>query len=322
VPPTPFTDPNGSLGGSPADLPFGNPPMRHAPLVPRRAAAAPRSPAARRRAARLSRQVTAAFLALGMLLALPVAAAAHGSLVVPTVRLDAAGDTVTVRWSAAEDDAAAIAVGLGLAPRDALLDHLAALAALDEGDDPQPLIDRLIAQVDQERLTGAPELDAYLLEAIVVAQDGMACEGRVGPTDDFLTGVAELTFTCPQPVDEIDLTVTVLLDQDPTHRTFSNDGSGEVALHSAIEPTHTWSLAGGAAGGVGLLLALVVGLVLTGLAGFGALALIGRPADGTAGPAPADPAVGSAAAAVEPEDATVQPAAVRTDAHLRREVAP
>jgi hypothetical protein len=251
--------------------------MRHPPLVPRRVVAAHRA--------------VVAVLALGVLLGVPVAAAAHGSLVVPTIRLDAEDRTVTLQWNAAEDDAAAIAVGLGLAPREVLLDHLAALAALEDGDDPQPLIDRLIAQVDQERLTGAPELDAYLLRSMVVAQDGAACRGQVGPTDDFLTGVAELTYTCPEPVDEIDLTVTVLLEQDPTHRTFSNDGSGEVALHSAVEPTQTWTLAGGGTAGVGMLLALVVGLVLAGAAGFGALALIGRPdtATATAPPVPSVP---------------------------------
>jgi hypothetical protein len=259
--------------------------MRHASLPPRRVASATPRP--------LLVATVAAVVAAGVLLALPSPATAHGSLVVPTIRLDAEAATVTARWSAAEDDAAAIAVGLGLAPREALLDHLAALAALDDGDDPQPLIDRLIAQVDQERLAGAPELDAYLLETILVAQDGTPCDGQVAPTDDFLTGAAELTFTCPEPVDEIELTVTVLLDQDPTHRTFSNDGSGEVALHSAVTPTQTWSLAGGGSGGLGLLLALVVGLGLAAAAGFGALALIGRPEDAAAQPVPAAAAVGA-----------------------------
>ena len=285
--------------------------MRHVPPVPRRVTAA--------------RRVLVAVLALGLLLAVPVAAVAHGSLVVPTIRLDAEDRTVSLRWSAAEDDAAAIAVGLGLAPREALLDHLAALAALDDGDDPQPLIDRLIAQVDQERLTGAPELDAYLLRSMVVAQDGVACAGRVAPTDDFLTGVAELTYTCPEPVDEIDLTVTVLLEQDPTHRTFSNDGSGEVALHSAVEPTQTWSLTGGGSAEAGMLLALVVGLVVAGAAGVGALALIGRP-DATAAAGPAGPR-GTAGAAVAREDtAAGRPASPgrpdREEVVPRTEVAP
>jgi hypothetical protein len=236
--------------------------------------------------------LTALLVAALLAVARPAPAGAHGSLVVPTVRLDAAGEVVTVQWSAAEDDAAAIAVGLGLAPREALLDHLAALAALDDGADPQPLIDELLAQVDQERLAGAAELDAYLLEAIVVAQDGIPCAGRVGPTDDFLTGAAELTYTCPDPVDEIDLTVRVLLEQDPTHRTFSNDGSGEVALHSATEPTQTWSLGGAASGGVGLLLALVVGLGLAVAAGAAALLLIGRPDPAPARAAPTSTPVG------------------------------
>jgi hypothetical protein len=257
--------------------------MRHASAAPRRVASATPRP--------LLVAIIVVVAAVGVVVARPSPATAHGSLVVPTIRLDAAATTVTARWSAAEDDAAAIAVGLGLAPREALLDHLAALAALDDSDDPQPLIDRLIAQVDQERLAASPELDAYLLETIVVTQDGTACDGQVAPTHDFLTGAAELTFTCPEPVDEIDLTVTVLLDQDPTHRTFSNDGSGEVAMHSAATPTQTWSLAGGGSGGLGLLLALVVGLGLAAAAGFGALALVGRPEDAAVQPVPAEATV-------------------------------
>lgn len=202
---------------------------------------------------------------------------AHGTLQVPTAQVRATGQDVAVTWSAAEDDAAAIAVGLGMAPREALLDHLAGLAALDDGD-PRPLVDELVAEVDEDRLAGSAELDAYLLDAVVVRQAGRACPGTVGPTDRFLTDGATLTFRCPEPVDEVTLTITILQEQDPTHRTFSTDGRGEVAIHGAASPTHTWALASGAPAGTGALLPLAVGLTLAAATGGGALLLMRRPA--------------------------------------------
>jgi hypothetical protein len=221
------------------------------------------------------------FAVLALLLGAPIAAAAHGSLVVPTARIEADGPTVTVTWSAAEDDAAAIAVGLGLLPRQVLLDHLAALAALPEDADPQPLVDELTASVDQVRLADEPRLDAYLLDTVVVTQDAVRCPGTAVSTDRFLTEGATLSYRCPAAVTEFDLTVTVLLEQDPTHRTFSSDGSGEVAIHSAATPSQTWSLtstspAGASAAGTSSLLVLAVGLLGTIVLGGAAFALVGR----------------------------------------------
>src|SRR6056297_1877446 len=106
-----------------------------------------------------------------VVLAGPAVSWAHGSLRVPTARLQAQGDTVEVAWSAAEDDTAAIAIALGMAPMEALTDHLAALAALEDTADPQPLVDQLVARVDRDRLTGSPQLEGYLLDTIEVHQD-------------------------------------------------------------------------------------------------------------------------------------------------------
>jgi hypothetical protein len=209
---------------------------------------------------------------------------AHGTLEVPTAQLRAAGHELEVTWSAAEDDAAAIAVGLGLAPRQALLDHLAGLAALDDDGDPQPLVDELIAEVGTDQLAGSTELSAYLTAAVTVQQGETACVGTVGPTDRFLTDGATLTFRCPDPVDEVALTITILHEQDPTHRTFSTDGRGEVAIHSAATPTQVWTLTSDPGGAGAQLAALAVGLTLATVTGGGALLLLRRPA---ALPAPA-----------------------------------
>jgi hypothetical protein len=241
------------------------------------------APASRARSAG-RRLVLLAVAALTTLLLGPLPARAHGSVEVPTARITAVGSEVNVTWSAAEDDAAAIAVGLGLAAEEAVLDHLAGLAALPDDADPRPLVDALLARIDTDRLTGAPELDAYLLAAIQVAQDGRACPGTVGPTDAFLTAGAELVFRCPAPVETIDLTITVLHEQDPTHRTFSSDGSGEVAMHTLSTPTSRWSLGDDRAGTGSALAVLGVGLALAGFVGVGGLALLTRP--GTVAPSP------------------------------------
>ena len=219
-----------------------------------------------------------ALLAVGMLAALPLTAAAHGSLSIPTVRLDARDDTVEVVWQAAADDAAAIAVELGMAPRQALLDHLAALAALDDDADPQPLLDTLIASVDAEALLGSEALQRYLLEAIAVQQHDRPCPGQITSVQRFLAGEARLRFTCPEPVDTIALRITMLTEQDPTHRTLSTDGRRDVAVHTSAASTHTWELGAdaddpGLATGLGALGAGFLGAALTGA---GALRVLGH----------------------------------------------
>ena len=218
-------------------------------------------------------------LAVGALAGLPLAASAHGSLSIPTVRLDARGDTVEVVWQAAADDAAAIAVELGMAPRQALLDHLAALAALDDDADPQPLVDRLVAQVDAEQLLDSGALETYLLDAIAVQQHDRRCPGQIASLERFLDGEATLHFTCQEPVDTITLHITLLTEQDPTHRTLSTDGRRDVAVHTLAAPTHAWDLgvdadSPGLATTVGVLGTGLLGAALTGA---GALRVLGRP---------------------------------------------
>jgi hypothetical protein len=245
-------------------------------------------PAPRPRPQRCRARHLGALLAATALLALlagPGLAQAHGTLEVPTAQLRATGHVVELAWSAAEDDAAAIAVELGMAPAEALRDHLAGLAALGDDDDPQPLIDALVAAVEVERLAGSAELDAYLLDAVTVQQRRSDCTGAVGPTDRFLTDGATLTFRCPDPVDEVAVTITILHEQDPTHRTFSTDGRGDVAIHSAATPTQDWRLRDGGTGDAGpQFAALAVGLILAATSGGGALLLLRRPSRPAPGP--------------------------------------
>lgn len=223
-----------------------------------------------------SRTVLAGLVALTALALLQDSALAHGSTVVPTARIEADADTLRVHWSAAEDDAAAIAISLGMAPPDALNDYLVGLAALEDGADAQPLIDELLGQIEQDRLLGSAELDAYLLNAIAVHQDGQPCLGAVGPTEEFITAGASLAFRCPQTVRSVEITIAILTEQDPTHRTYSIDGRGGVEVHSQAAPTHTWDLVD-TTGNRQALAVITLGLAISVAVGSATMALLHRP---------------------------------------------
>jgi hypothetical protein len=209
----------------------------------------------------------------------PAVARAHGSLIVPTAVVSATGPEVRVRWSAAPDDAAAIVVGLGRLDRERYLRHLADLAALPDGADDAALIAELTAEVDERALADDPRLHAYLRQHITVAMaepDGPACEAERVTSDAFLTDGAELTFRCPEPPGEVALTVTVLFEQDPTHRTFSRAGRGEVAIHSVATPTQVLDVSGTGTATAVLPVVLVGSVVVLGGA-VASLRVVGRP---------------------------------------------
>lgn len=208
---------------------------------------------------------------------------AHGALAPPTAVLGAEGHTVTVHWQAAEDDAAAIAVVLGQLPASVFDDHLVALAAIDDVAEIEPLVAALADEVDSDALAVDPGLMPYLLDTIRITQAGDACHGQVTDVSDLLRRGAALRFHCPAVVDTIEVTITVLTEHDPTHATFSTDGRGDVAVHTAGRPTHRWELgdqrAGGAAGSADAAwLPLVAGLVVAAALATGAVLAL-RPED-------------------------------------------
>lgn len=215
----------------------------------------------------------------GVVVAAAPAAHGHGSLVVPTARIHADGSEVVVVWSAAEDDAVAVAAGAGLADPAAVDRYLDAIAALPADGDPQPALDELLASVDGSAIATDPRLAAALLEGISVSHDGQPCHGEVTRIEAFVREGAVLRFRCPpEAVDAdriatVDLTITLLTEQDPTHRTFSTDGAGDVRLHTAPDPTHRWRLPidGAAGASTGEVLIVLIALALVVMAGGGVL---------------------------------------------------
>lgn len=180
-------------------------------------------------------------------------ASGHASGIVPQARLSADGQQVAMHWWAAGDDVADIGVGLGLLPEEA------SLAFLGIGDAyPTPEEEAAFARSEA--------LHAYLLDNVEVSQDGARCDAAVAVSDEVFAEGVRYTFTCPEVVEQVAVSISLLHDLDERFRTYSIDGTVWTAIHSIRHPEHVWDAtlaasssadAGGRAllvGGVGVLL--------------------------------------------------------------------
>lgn len=208
----------------------------------------------------------------GSVVVLPAFGHAAGEL--PHARLSAQGAQVTVELTAAPDDAADVVVAAGLWPEEVFLAYLDVLF----GGSTDQLPDAAeIAEVSRD-----PALARYLEDRVTIRQQGRACPGEAEVAANYIEDGATLTFTCPDPVTEAEVEITLLHDRDPAYRTFSVDGTAQYAVHTAARPAHPWdfTLAHQAEGGVRVA-ALLVGAAVV-LLGAGAVLarLWSRPADG------------------------------------------
>lgn len=130
--------------------------------------------------------------------------------------LTAEGRTVTVHWSAAEDDWVLLARHLGVfddAREDASAGELTGL----------------------QRLQRAEDLGPYLLDHLQVRQDGASCSGELADVDRLLEAGAELRFACPGEVGVVDVRLTALTDVHTAYRTVAT-AAGSQAMATAAEP--------------------------------------------------------------------------------------
>lgn len=203
---------------------------------------------------------------------LPALGHAAGEL--PHARLSAEGAQVTVELTAAPDDAADVVVAAGLWPEEVFLAYLDVLFG---GSEDQLPGDAEIATVSRE-----PALARYLEERVTIRQQGRACPGDAEVAANFIEDGATVTFTCPEPVTEAEVEITLLHDRDPAYRTFSVDGTAQYAVHTAARPAHPWdfTLAQQAEGGVSVAALLVGAAVVLLGAGMALARLWSRPADG------------------------------------------
>ena len=174
-------------------------------------------------------------------------------------KLSAEGEVVHVELVSAPDDAALMGSTLGLLPDGAMEVYLGA------SDDELP------SDAEIRAFSASPELREYLLEHVEVHQDGRRCDGDAAPAEDFVMDGAELRFTCPEPVEQATISITLLHDQDPAYRAYTVDGTIQSYTHTAAQPEHEWDFTLAAASDPGVPTALWGGLALVGLAAVGLL---------------------------------------------------
>lgn len=176
----------------------------------------------------------------------------HASGQLPYAWWSAEGHQVIAEWTAPPDDAALIGTAVGM------LGSGASETYLDGPADDFPTEEEIAA------LSGSPELAGYLLDNLGVRQDGVDCVGEVEPADDFVTDGARFVFTCPAPVTDAELWVTILHDQDPAYQTLSGDGTIQDARHTAAAPAHRWdfTMTVDRSGGAPVVLYAAVGVAL------------------------------------------------------------
>jgi hypothetical protein len=180
----------------------------------------------------------------------------------------AEGRDVHGRFTAPADDAAMIAESLGLLRPGAMEAFLGGSEAGYPTD------------AERAALQEAAPLRAYLEDRVELTQDGVACESRTDIEDDFIADGARLSFTCPEPVTDAEVRITVLHDVDLGYQTFSGDGTLQDALHTADQPEHRWDFTAAAAAerSARFPVTLVIGLVLVVAVGVATVRLL-RPAD-------------------------------------------
>lgn len=146
-----------------------------------------------------------------------------------TARVSVDGSRLAVSWQAAEDDWVALGRHVG---------------AFD-GASPDV--------TGADLLRRSPAVRDYLLDRIAVNQGGRRCTGDLAALDDVLARGAQLTFECPAPVAEVDVTVTALTDVDGAYRTVlraDTPATPDQALFTATAPTQHITFTASGGGGV------------------------------------------------------------------------
>jgi hypothetical protein len=160
-----------------------------------------------------------------LLLGSATAALAHPFGPPPTALVSARGSSVFVEWRAAPDDTAAIGVQLGF------LDEAVLEAYLEAPTQAAP------SAADEDALARSPELVAYLLDRVVVEQDGARCRGRVVAVEAFVQEGARVVLECPEPISAVDLEISLLHDVHEAYRTFAVAESEATAPAQAVFTT-------------------------------------------------------------------------------------
>ncbi|WP_062347275.1 hypothetical protein [Herbidospora yilanensis] len=146
-------------------------------------------------------RLTGALLAAAAVAATPAApAAAHPFGPPSTARISVDGSHVAIAWLAAEDDWVALGQSLG--------------AFENPANGPVST-----ALTGEQKLQRSAAVRDYLLGRITVAQSGTPCPGRLESLERVVAQGARLTFDCPRPAVDLDVTVSALTDLNENYRT-------------------------------------------------------------------------------------------------------
>ncbi|WP_329101574.1 hypothetical protein OG792_21450 [Micromonospora sp. NBC_01699] len=159
-------------------------------------------------------------------------AAAHPFGPPATARISADGTRVSIAWLAAEDDWVALGQSLG---------------AFE--DPASGKVDG--ALTGEKKLQRSPAVRDYLLKRITVSQSGQPCTGRLDTLERLVKQGARLDFECPQPVTDLDVTVSALTDLNTAYRTALTADvpmTPPEALFTATEGSHRVRLGTGEGG--------------------------------------------------------------------------
>ncbi|MFI6763397.1 hypothetical protein ACIBF5_30110 [Micromonospora sp. NPDC050417] len=150
-----------------------------------------------------------------------------------TAKLDGDGSHVSIAWHAAEDDWVALGQSLGAFENPAT-------GKVETG------------LTGEQKLQRSPAVRDYLLERITVSQAGKRCASRLDTLEQLLKKGARVSFECPEPVSDVEVTVSALTDLNEAYRTALTADiqmTPSEALFTATEGTHQVRLNAGKGGG-------------------------------------------------------------------------
>lgn len=196
-----------------------------------------------------------------------VPAAAHPFGPPPVAEVVAEAHDVTVRWTAAVDDYAALGVAAGV------LDDTYGTGVADPA--PDDVGDRLGPAARRE-VEGSADVRQHVTDRVRVVQHGQACPVAAVDVAQLFVRGATVRVTCPEPVETVDVTLMLLSDVHPAYRTVAVAGGPAIparTMYTADRSTVRWDFgaAGTAApttmallrfGVVGALLAAGVGVLV------------------------------------------------------------
>jgi len=137
-----------------------------------------------------------------------------------------AGDSLQVRWKfGGSDDISYLAVALDVLPDDRVT--LDGAVFFEDGDD------SLVAS--------APAFHDYVLQHILVANDGRPCTGVVEALSELTEDGATVDYRCPTPLGTAALTIDMLNDLHPAYRTLTTGPDGQRAVYDGENTVHEWT---------------------------------------------------------------------------------